>query len=95
MLTTASLQAFVPSRDLDRATASYRDELGLRCDLTVPGLVSVFDAGGTTLGSRSSASSRPRRSHRSDGRCLTLRRRWLHFGRFEVVPLHYDAMTAG
>jgi catechol 2,3-dioxygenase-like lactoylglutathione lyase family enzyme len=49
MLMTASLQAFVPVRDLDRATTFYRDILGLRCELTIPGLVSVFDAGGTQL----------------------------------------------
>lgn len=49
MLTTAALQAFVPVRDLDRATTFCRDTLGLRCDLSIPGLVSVFDAGGTTI----------------------------------------------
>jgi catechol 2,3-dioxygenase-like lactoylglutathione lyase family enzyme len=49
MLNTAALQAFVPVQDLDRATTFYRDTLGLRCDLSIPGLVSVFDAGGATI----------------------------------------------
>jgi catechol 2,3-dioxygenase-like lactoylglutathione lyase family enzyme len=49
MLSTAALHAFVPTRDLDRANAFYGETLGLRCTATIPGVVSVFDAGGTPL----------------------------------------------
>ncbi len=49
MLGKMSLTAFVPVSDLERATTFYGSVLGLELLVSVPGMVAVFDAGGTPL----------------------------------------------
>ena len=49
MLARMPLLAFVPVSDLDRAAAFYGSVLGLDHVSSIPGVVAVFDAGGTSL----------------------------------------------
>ena len=49
MLARFELQAFVPVADLERAVGFYGSTLGLERREHVPGLVTVFDAGGSPL----------------------------------------------
>ena len=49
MLGRMALMAFVPVTDLERAASFYGSVLGLELVSSVPGVVSVFDAGGTAL----------------------------------------------
>ncbi len=49
MLGRMAVMAFVPVTDLERAATFYGSVLGLEMVSSVPGTVSVFDAGGTAL----------------------------------------------
>ena len=61
MLGRMRAMAFVPVADLERAATFYESVLGLDLVSSVPGVVCVFDAGGTALRVTAVGRSRGRR----------------------------------